>query len=222
MAKTIICKSCDTKNVLGMGASVAGKVCKKCGERLDAFCSSCGRSTSEKKGGYATDAKNQFFVCNTCEKVWCSNCMGALVGKSGKSAVLLGKKGKIKCPQCNQGVPVMQLPESVPFSQSARARSAPVVSTKSKEEPTPVQEVIIQEKQVEGEFRQSGVLCLFCKTVTALGNKRCQSCHKKLKVTPLTTVYYNGTREAVQCRKCGKYTDFKDLKCEYCNKKFKF
>ncbi len=85
---------------------------------------------------------------------------------------------------------------------------------------------IIQTKEVEvkveGEFKQYGVLCLNCKTVTQFGNKRCQNCRNKLKISPRTTVYYNGVKEAIQCPKCGKYSEFKGLKCEHCNKKFKF
>ncbi len=76
--------------------------------------------------------------------------------------------------------------------------------------------------KVEGEFKQYGVLCLSCKTVTQFGNKRCQNCRNKLKISPRTTVYYNGAKEAIQCPKCGKYSEFKGLKCEHCNKKFKF
>ena len=84
--------------------------------------------------------------------------------------------------------------------------------------------VFIQTKEVktEGEFKQYGVLCLICKTVTQFGNKKCQNCRKKLRLSPKTTVYYNGVKEAIQCPKCGKYSEFKGLKCEHCNKKFKF
>jgi hypothetical protein len=73
-----------------------------------------------------------------------------------------------------------------------------------------------------GNFKQSGVLCLNCKSVTPLGNKRCKGCKSKLKVKPSTMVYYNGAIEAIQCQKCSDYTSFQGVKCQKCRKKLKF
>lgn len=84
------------------------------------------------------------------------------------------------------------------------------------------QEESKKKEKYSGEFKQFGALCLYCKTVTRFGNKKCQNCKKKLKISPGTTVYYNGIVETVQCRKCGNYTDVKGLKCEHCNKALKF
>lgn len=214
----ITCKNCGAKNTKSMGSKAIGQVCKKCGERLDVYCVSCGRSTLEKKSRYSTDSINQFFTCNACQKVWCCECMSSLRGEARKATYLKGKKRKVTCPECNQILPVLALPQNVPFPQVSS------LAPKRKMEEIPSQvasQVIVQETQIEGDFKQSGVLCLYCKTVTALGNKRCQNCKKKLKVFPETTVYYNGIREAVQCRKCGKFTDFMKMKCEHCNKKLK-
>ncbi len=103
------------------------------------------------------------------------------------------------------------------------AEYVPQNEPKTKER-KPKKEVIIQTKEVkiEGEFKQYGVLCLDCKTVTPFGNKKCQNCRNKLRISPKTTVYYNGVKEAIQCAKCGKYSQFKGIECEYCKKKFKF
>lgn len=90
------------------------------------------------------------------------------------------------------------------------------VSSPKKAEPT---QVIIKETKIGGEFKQSGVLCLKCKSVSSLSDKKCQACKEKLKKNPRTTVYYNGIMEAVQCGKCGKYTNIKDIKCNHCDKK---
>ncbi len=120
--------------------------------------------------------------------------------------------GRIKgrtCKKCGYPLDAPYIPPTTPIEPKTE-KTKVIIQTKE------------VEVKVEGEFKQSGVLCLNCKTVTQFGNKRCQNCRNKLKISPKTTVYYNGVKEAIQCPKCGKYSEFKELKCEHCNKKFKF
>ena len=132
--------------------------------------------------------------------------------------------GRIKgrtCKECGYPLDAPYIPPSPPIEPKPKKTKVNKEIHKEFQK-----EVIIQTKEVkvkvEGEFKQYGVLCLNCKTITQFGNKRCQNCRNKLKITPKTTVYYNGAKEALQCPKCGKYSEFKGLKCEHCNKKFKF
>ncbi len=121
------------------------------------------------------------------------------------------RDGIAKCSNCGKKITKPDIPEF---------RSTPLV-----QQPKIVEKQVIVEKEVvktiSGEFKQTGVLCLNCKKVTPLGNKRCSACQSKLKVTPSNTVYYNGVKEAIQCQKCGKFTSFQEIKCENCGKKIK-
>ena len=101
-----------------------------------------------------------------------------------------------------------------------RSGGAPIPIRKGKEKVREVE--VVKVVKEAGEFKQFGVLCLACKSVTPFGNKRCKNCRTKLKKNPRTTVYYNGVIEAIQCPKCGRYTDLKGVKCEHCKKKLKF
>ena len=125
-------------------------------------------------------------------------------------------KGRI-CKKCGFPLDASYTPPNEPKTKESKPKTKVIVKPTEKE-------IIIETREVriEGEFKQYGVLCLNCKTVTQFGNKRCQNCRNKLKISPKTTVYYNGVKEAIQCPKCGKYSEFKGLKCEHCNKKFKF
>ena len=88
------------------------------------------------------------------------------------------------------------------------------------------QQQVVQQPQAaqqpQGSFRQTGVLCLFCMNNSPVGIKKCQSCRKKLKIKPSTMIYFNGQIEAIQCQKCGGYTNYRDIKCQKCKKKIKF
>lgn len=134
-----------------------------------------------------------------------------------------GKKNKIggslkgrSCKYCGASLDTQDRSKGVQVAQNPANLRKP--NKKERKE----QDEVKKKEKYSGEFSQHGVLCLYCKTVTRFGNKKCQNCKKKLKITPWTTVYYNGIVEAVQCRKCGEYTDVKGLKCEHCSKTIKF
>ena len=80
------------------------------------FCILCGRITNDKKR-FGEEWDNSFFACNKCQKVWCANCFGQLKGVGAKKAYRSGKKGQVTCPDCNQFMPMVRLPENLPFSQ---------------------------------------------------------------------------------------------------------
>ncbi len=80
------------------------------------FCVLCGRHTNEKKR-FGENWDNFFFACNYCQKVWCVNCFGQLIGKGPRKSFKLGKKGQINCLDCNNFIPMIRLPENLPFVQ---------------------------------------------------------------------------------------------------------
>ena len=82
--------------------------------------------------------------------------------------------------------------------------------------------VVISQQSSSTNLPQSGVLCLVCKSITPFGIKKCKNCRKKLNVNKRTIVYFDGSKNTVQCSKCGQYTSVESLKCEYCRKKLKF
>lgn len=44
--------------------------------------------------------------------------MGGIIGKGTNKAYRKGKSGKVKCPECKQNVPMLKLPEHLPFAQA--------------------------------------------------------------------------------------------------------
>ena len=80
------------------------------------YCVLCGRYTNDKK--YAGDQwANFFYSCNTCQKVWCSDCMGQVSGLGPRKTFKAGKTGKIACPDCGSFVPMLKNPQNLPFIQ---------------------------------------------------------------------------------------------------------
>ena len=122
------------------------------------------------------------------------------------------RKGKQKCPSCGRSISKNDLPDF--GGGAAPARAAPAQAP-----PQVITRTIIQQPQTS--FKQTGILCLACMNVTPLGNKKCQTCKKKLKVKPSVMVYFNGVKDQVQCQKCKGYTDWNVLKCQNCGKKLK-
>lgn len=80
------------------------------------YCVLCGRHTNDKK--YFGDSwTNYFFSCNTCKKVWCTDCLGQVTGKGSRKTYKFGRKGQISCPDCGNFMPMIQLPVNLPFIQ---------------------------------------------------------------------------------------------------------
>ena len=114
---------------------------------------------------------------------------------------------------------------------SAQNRTLPPGTAPMSQSPQPVQikhsrgiEKEHTQGKYDGEFKQNGIICMNCRTVNSFGKRkanRCNTCNKKLKVTPKNVIYFNGQVESVVCPKCKKYTDYKMPKCEHCKKKLK-
>jgi len=79
------------------------------------YCVTCGRSTTDKK--HFTKWGNYFFICSSCQKVWCVDCMGGKSGEGAERAYKLGFKGKLKCPDCKGPLSMTRLPKDLPFIQ---------------------------------------------------------------------------------------------------------
>ena len=127
---------------------------------------------------------------------------------------VLGKEfenGTAVCKKCKR--PLNPNLQAAPAAQPVQP--APQVQT------VPQTIVVTQTLPPSGSFKKTGVLCMQCKTVNSMGVKKCTTCTKKLKVRPSTVIYYDGQTEAIQCQKCGGYTDHKSVKCQKCGKKIK-
>lgn len=199
MTRVIICKCCGAKNMISSASivfsgerAIKGKICKECGERLDNFCNGCGRSTMDKKGRYATEPQNRFFICNKCEKIWCSDCMSALLGIPRKKLVISGKKGNVSCPKCSQRVSMVSLPKTVLFSQ---------VSKKEKEK---IREVMKEEKKEEKKKPYRLV-------VTWKGKQDVKKVSFGIKMFSVGTEFGGGEYEKLilKCGKCKKADRFR-------------
>ncbi len=86
------------------------------------YCIICGRNTNDKKFP-SENWTNQFFSCQICKKVWCGSCMGQVKGIGASKTFKEGKKGKVKCPDCENLAVMVKLPPNLPFSQDQKAIS---------------------------------------------------------------------------------------------------
>ena len=145
-------------------------------------------------------------MCQNCQVLYCKNCSKSLKGG--------------KCNICKKKILRIKKPKENPFQISARPQKELKREVNKKVSKKDQKHIEIENKY-SGDFTQSGVICRACKTVSPFRNKRCINCKQKLKINPLTTVYFNGNVQAVQCRKCGLYTGVKLLSCEHCGKKIK-
>ncbi len=92
------------------------------------FCVVCGRISNDKKY-FGDNWTNEFFACNKCKMGWCSKCMAQVSGRSPNKNFRLGRKGKVNCPDCGKAVPMIRLPENLPFEQSKSSSSSQGVSS---------------------------------------------------------------------------------------------
>ena len=76
----------------------------------------CGRFTNERKI-IGDVLKNQFFICNACEKVWCGPCMAQIRGRTQLQILRLAKKGHVLCLNCNRVSLIVKSPETLRFTQ---------------------------------------------------------------------------------------------------------
>ena len=168
-------------------------------------------------------------MCRNCRVLYCKTCSSKSL-KGGKCLICKKPTEKIKKPKENpfyttkaepQRERSAKKPKENPFySTNVVPQKETKTKKLSKRELREQGELEIK-KKYSGDFKQSGVLCIACKTVTPFRNKKCINCRRKLRITPQTTVYFNGNVQAIQCRKCGEYTDVKGLVCEHCGKKLK-
>jgi len=115
------------------------------------FCVICGRHTNDRRI-IGDVLKNQYFICNTCEKVWCGSCMSQLMGQMQNKVLKLAKKGQVLCPDCNQFSPMVKSPETLRFTQS----KAPQAQQPHDSENLKICSVCGQEIRDEAKF------CEFC------------------------------------------------------------
>ncbi len=80
------------------------------------YCVICGRNTNNKRY-FVDEWGNYFFSCSLCKKIWCAECMGQLTKLGPRKTYKLGKKGKMQCIHCNQFIPLIKLPQNLPFTQ---------------------------------------------------------------------------------------------------------
>ena len=177
---------------------------------VNSICPYCNKNISLNSVHYEGNKAKCSYCKNLVKKFYQVNCPSC--NNSFKATWGQVRKGKQKCPSCSKKILKTDLPD---FQiRTPRAAVPAPAST-----PTVITQTVIQTP--ETSYKQTGVLCLGCRNVTPLGNKRCQLCKTKIKVKPSVMIYFNGIAETVQCQKCGGYTDFKQVKCQACNKKLK-
>ena len=116
--------------------------------------------------------QNQFFICYKCEKVWCAECYGGLIGKGAKKAYKGGKKGKryIKCPECgNKDVVMVRKPGKLTFDQvkekGVRQQNKPVEQPSQRDVNI---RVSVEQDNAKfcnscgGKIKSTAVFCEFC------------------------------------------------------------
>ena len=79
-------------------------------------CVICGRNTNNKRY-FVEEWGNYFFACSHCKKVWCVDCMGQMTGLGQRKVFRAAKRGKMKCVNCQQFLPMIKLPQNLPFVQ---------------------------------------------------------------------------------------------------------
>jgi len=82
------------------------------------YCVICGRNTNNKKY-FVDEWGNYFLSCSNCKKVWCVECMGQLTKLGPRKTYKLAKKGRMECIYCNQFMPIIKLPQNLPFVQES-------------------------------------------------------------------------------------------------------
>ncbi len=179
---------------------------------VNSICPYCNKSIRLNSVHYEGNKAKCSYCKNLVKKFYQVSCPSC--NKSFKATWGQVRKGNQKCPSCGKKILKTDLPD---FQTGAPRMAAPVAAPVSP--PTVVTQTVI--KAPETSYKQTGVLCLACRNVSQLGNKKCQSCKTKIKVKPSVMIYFNGIVETVQCQKCGGYTDFKQIKCQACGKKLK-
>jgi len=168
-------------------------------------------------------------ACWDCKVLYCRTC-GSNALKKGKCKFCGKITDKIKRPSENPFIsaPMSGTTSTIPTKKCGSSLEANVKINRTTQsrppeilKPEKVVQIQEQPKEYQGEFKQSGVLCLQCRVVAPFRSKRCPTCNNKLKVNPGTIVYFNGKIEAVECPKCRAYTDYKSPKCDHCKKKLK-